>query len=199
MAATVYCPYCYQPVRTTENGLTSTHDYPYDRAYFGQCKGSGQRPLTGPGTPPAAWGASSGKTWVDLGVLPSPFPHAERDGWTVTITGLRFTHSAACWSCRQPVYVATDGGTIRLGFDHKGRSFEEERPGRRAAYKGPCPNGCGEQVTIGADNRWPQRQLPVADARIAQYIQWYRLRRDLGVTTVDMTPADMARLRSRIS
>ncbi|RPE39785.1 hypothetical protein EDD90_2803 [Streptomyces sp. Ag109_O5-1] len=192
------CPYCLMPVEATTEGVAVVHDYPYAVATYGQCDGSNKPTLTGPGTPPAAWSSEVGKTYVELGVLPSPIPQVKRDGWTVTITGVRFTHMDHCPKCRRALLVATDGGVIQLGFDDKGRGFEKERPGARATYDGPCPSGCGARVFIGIGPfSRPLRGLPVSDARTLQWREWERLRRELGVHTVEMTPTDLARLRRK--
>lgn len=188
------CSYCLMPAEVT-NGVVDVHDYPYAARNYGRCKGSGEPALTGPATPPLAWGVSY-DTYVSLGVLPSPLPTVQRDGWTVTITGIRFIHSVPCAYCRVTVFTSTEGGVITIGFDHKGRGFERERAGGRASYSGACPNDCGHRITIGG--RWgdkPQSR-PVAEGRTVQYREWERLRRDLGVLTADMTPADLERLRT---
>jgi hypothetical protein len=192
------CSRCLMPVDVAE-GVAVTHDFPYAVANYGQCKGSGKPALPGPATPPAVWGdlQEKGKTYVDIGVLPSPLPTVTRDGWTVTISGVRFTHATHCWKCRKVVYVATDGGVIQIGFDHKGKGFEKERAGAPARYDGPCPNGCGNRVVMGGQWGDKPRGMPVADCRTAQWREWEQLRRDLGVITPDMTPADLARLRSK--
>jgi hypothetical protein len=190
------CSYCLMSVEATD-GAADVHDFPYAVANYGQCKGSGKPALTGPSTPPAVWGYETGKTFVQLGVLPSPLPQVERKGWTVTITGVRFTHSTHCGKCRVVVYTTTDGGVIEIGFDHKGKGYEKERPGGRATYDGPCPNGCGARVVIGGQWSDKPRAMPVAEGRTVQWREWERLRRDLGVHTVEMTPADLKRLRSQ--
>lgn len=189
------CSRCLMPVDVAE-GAAAPHDYPYAVSNYGQCKGSGKPALTGPATPPAVWGVDY-TTFVEIGVLPSPLPQAERNGWTVTISGVRFTHSVHCGKCRKAVFVATDGGTIQIGFDHKGKGFEKERAGGRPSYDGPCPNGCGHRVVIGG--QWSDRPhaMPVAEGRTVQWREWEQLRRDLGVHTIEMTPTDLKRLRSR--
>lgn len=195
-ADNIRCSHCLMPVEAAD-GVAVDHDHPYGVATYGQCKGSGRPTLTGPATPPAAWGNSS-KDFVQLGVLPSPMPQVQRDGWTVTITGVRFTHMTHCGKCRVYVEVATEGGVIQLGFDHQGRAFEKERAGARATYDGPCPNGCGGRVVIGGrDSRHPLPGLPVSEGRTVQWREWERLRRDLTVWTPDMIPADLKRLRTR--
>lgn len=193
-ATELRCSRCLMPTEVTDN-VVIVHDAPYATDHYGRCDGSGKPALTGPATPPTAWGHLEGKTYVDIGVLPSPMPTVKRDGWTVTISGVRFTHSTHCWNCRVVVTVATDGGTIQLGFDHKGRSFEKERPGDRATYDGPCPNGCNGRVVIGGRYSHPTPGLPVAEGRTVQFREWQRLRGDLKVWTTHMTSADMRRLR----
>ncbi|GAA2732199.1 hypothetical protein [Streptomyces nogalater] len=189
------CSHCLMPTEVATDGVADAHDFPYAVDNYGQCKGSGKATLAGPATPPAVWGANF-TTLMEIGVLPSPLPQAKREGWTVTITGVRFTHSAHCWKCRQCVYVATEGGVIQIGFDHKGKGFEKERAGARPAYDGPCPNGCGNRVVFGGQSWHRPSARPVADARTVQWREWEQLRRDLGVHTPDMTPSDLARLRS---
>ncbi|MFF8786960.1 hypothetical protein [Streptomyces sp. NPDC015125] len=189
------CPHCLMPTKVAE-GIVAPHDFPYAVTNYGQCKGSGQSALTGPATPPTVWGYEERKTFVELGVLPSPMPTVERDGWVVTISGVRFTHSTHCAKCRVVVHTATDGGVIQLGFDHKGRAFEKERPGARPTYDGPCPNGCGHRVVIGHRHSDPTRAMPVAEGRTVESREWERLRRDLKVCTVDMNRDDLARLRT---
>jgi hypothetical protein len=39
--------------------------------------------------------------------------------------------------------------------------------------------------------------MPVAEGRTVQWREWEQLRRDLGVHTIEMTPTDLKRLRSR--
>ncbi len=111
--ADLRCPHCLMSADVTADGITTAHDYPYAVYAYGPCNGSGRAPLAGPATPPPAWGAATDRDFVQLGVLPSPLPHVIRDGWTVTLTGVRFTHTRHCPKCRQAVSTATDGGTIR--------------------------------------------------------------------------------------
>ncbi|MET8605819.1 hypothetical protein ABZV92_19970 [Streptomyces rubiginosohelvolus] len=129
-------------------------------------------------------------------MLPSPLPRAERAGWTITVSEVRFTHFWHCWGCRKPVHVATDGGVISSGFNSKGRFFETRRPGQRATYTGPCPNGCGTQLTLGAgwanDDPHP---VPASEGYTVLYREWENLRRDLDVHTPEMTRSDLTRLR----
>lgn len=102
-------------------------------------------------------------------MLPSPVPRVDRDGWTVTVSGVRFAHGFRCWKCRKVVCVATEGGIVQLGIDAKGRSFEKLRPGARAVYTGLCPNGCGNQLAIGTG--WSgndSEPRPVADGWTVQ-------------------------------
>ena len=88
------CPYCLMLVEVAD-GVAPDHEFPYAVASYGQCEGSGQPTLAGPATPPLVWGADFG-TFIEIGVLPSPLPMVERKGWTVTITGVRFTHFTHC-------------------------------------------------------------------------------------------------------
>ncbi len=191
-----HCTHCLMTAETTGTGVVETHGYPYAPENYGVCKGSGQPPVTGPGFPPAAWGWNPGATWLELGVLPSPVPHIEREGWTVTITGVRFSHGIPCPKCRRVVHLASDRGSIRIGFDSRGRSFEKLQAGPRPAYSGLCPNECGATITLGT-RQWEEHSpRPVADGWTVQCREWEQLRQRLGVASVDMTPADMARLRS---
>lgn len=192
------CSHCLMPVETGRDGAAVVHDFPYAVHAYGQCKGSCRPALAGPGTPPAVWALGDGLTYVELGVLPSPVPRVERDGWTTLITGVRFDHSTHCWKCRKGVAVATDGGTIQIGFDSRGRAFEKLRPGGRAAYSGPCPHGCGQELELGSPRSEASHASPVADGCTVQACEWERLRRDLGVWTVNMTRADLARLRRTV-
>lgn len=189
------CPHCLMPVGVAD-GVAIDHDFPYAVAAYGHCEGSGRPTLAGPATPPVVWGDDFG-AFAGIGVLPSPLPTVTRRGWTVTITGVRFTHSTHCSKCRKVVYVATEGGVIEIGFDSKGRSFEDMRAGGRALYDGPCPNGCGARVAFSGHPRNESRALPVADGYTVQFREWEQLRRDLGVYTLHMTPADLTRLCSR--
>ncbi|MFG3287302.1 hypothetical protein ACGF3G_00570 [Streptomyces sp. NPDC048179] len=189
------CSSCLMPAEVTAEGVAAAHDYPYAASNYGQCKGSGKPALAGPSTPPAVWGANFG-TFVEIGVLPSPMPQVQRNEWTVTITGVRFTHAGRCWKCRECVYVATEGGVIQLGFDHKGKGFEKERAGSAPSYDGPCPNGsCDNRVVFGGQSWDKPSAMPLSEGRTVQYREWEQLRRDLGVITPDMTPADLKRLR----
>ncbi|MFE2640223.1 hypothetical protein ACFXKF_36665 [Streptomyces scopuliridis] len=189
------CTHCLMPVELDATGAAAVHDFPYAAYNYGQCKGSGKRTLTAPATPPAVWGDEV-RSYVEIGVLPSPLPHAERTGWTVTISGVRFTHFWHCWACHKPVHVATDGGVIRAGFNSKGRCFETYRPGRRATYIGPCPNGCGTQLSLGTGRSGDESHpAPVDEGHTVQYRAWESLRRDLNVHTPEMTRSDLARLR----
>ncbi|MFD0393387.1 hypothetical protein ACFQ3Z_16270 [Streptomyces nogalater] len=155
------CSHCLMPTEVATDGVADAHDFPYAVDNYGQCKGSGKATLVSPATPPAVWGANF-TTLMEIGVLPSPLPQAKREGWTVTITGVRFTHSAHCWKCRQCVYVATEGGVIQIGFDHKGKGFEKERAGARPATTAPARTGvaigsssAGSPGTDRARGPWP--------------------------------------------
>ncbi|MEE1838176.1 hypothetical protein [Streptomyces sp. SP17KL33] len=190
------CSRCFMPVEAVD-GVAIVHDAPYAVANYGQCSGSGQPAIAGPGTPPAVWSSEDSRSYVELGVLPSPMPQVTREGWTVTLTGVRFTHQTHCGKCRRALLVATEGGTIQLGFSDKGRSFVKMRPGARATYDGPCPNnGCDYRVVIGGRSSHPLPGLPVVDGNTVQAREWERLRLELGVFTVNMTPDDLTRLRS---
>jgi hypothetical protein len=188
------CSHCLLVAEVT-GGIADVHDFPYAVDNYGQCKGSGKPVLTGPTIPPAVWGWTPGKTFVDLGVLPSPVPTVTRDGWVVTLSGVRFTHTSHCSKCRTVVYVASDGGTMQLGFSAKGLAFEKEQPGRPALYDGLCPNGCGARVVIGGRYSTSTRATPVAEGHTVQVREWERLRRDLRVWSTNMSVDDVKRLR----
>ncbi|WP_274036654.1 hypothetical protein [Streptomyces sp. MMBL 11-1] len=195
MSDATRCAHCLMPAEADSAGIAAEHDFPYAAYNYGLCKGSNKPTLAAPATPPAVWGDDS-RRFVEIGVLPSPLPRAERAGWTITVSGVRFTHFWHCWSCRKPVHVATDGGVIRAGFDSKGRFFETSRPGRRATYVGPCPNGCGTQLSLGTGRSGGESHpLPVAEGRTVLNREWEILRHDLGVHTPEMTRSDLARLR----
>ncbi|WP_030277185.1 hypothetical protein [Streptomyces sp. NRRL B-24484] len=192
----VRCSHCFLPVEA-DGDQAAAHDAPYAVEAYGQCRGSGQATVSGHAVPPVVWGVEPGRTFVELGVLPSPLPEVTREGWTVSITGARFTHAAWCMWCRRAVETFREGGTIRIGFDRRGRSFEEYRAGPLPKFDGvPCPNaGCeNRRVGSGMWSRSGSPALPVADVQNVQGREWERLRRRLGVWSVDMSPADVARL-----
>jgi hypothetical protein len=145
--------------------------------------------------PPALWGY--GEEWAAIGVTPSPSPIVERIGWTVRMTGVRFSHLGHCHSpkCRKALHTSTEGGVVELGFRPTGRSFERGDAWARPDFCGMCPN-CGYRPARA--DQWvasPCRPaIPVPDVfdRIAE--QWEALRADLRVFTPDMTPADLLRL-----
>ncbi|WP_329020345.1 hypothetical protein [Streptomyces sp. NBC_01601] len=188
------CSYCLMPVEMGEGEHAELHDFPYAATHYGRCKGSGEPTLAGPGTPPAAWAAGVGSSYLELGVIPSPVPEVVRSGWTVTITNVRFATSYQCWKCHGAVCVATDDNTMEIGFTAQGRSFEKLRAGAPAVFNGPCPYGCGNELALGAGRSTPSSARPVADGWTVMCREWELLRSDLGVTTVHMTRADLARL-----
>ncbi|MFJ5928001.1 hypothetical protein ACIQF6_35940 [Kitasatospora sp. NPDC092948] len=192
---TVRCSACFLPVET-DGDQAAAHDAPYAVEVYGQCTGSGQATLSGHATPPLVWGVEPRRGYVELGVLPSPLPQVTREGWTVTITGARFTHMSHCMWCRKAVFTYREGGTIRIGFDNRGRSFEREQPGPLPKVDAPCPNAGCENGRVGTWtwSRSGRPALSVGDVARVQGREWERLRRDLGVWSVDMTPADVARL-----
>ncbi|MFJ1757569.1 hypothetical protein [Kitasatospora sp. NPDC088134] len=192
---TVRCSSCFLPVEA-DGDQAAAHDAPYAVEVYGQCPGSGQPTVTGHTTPPLVWGTEPARSYVELGVLPSPLPKVTREGWTVSITGARFTHMTWCMWCRRAVTTFREGGTIRIGFDRRGRSFEQYKPGPLPKIDAPCPNaGCADgRVSSGLWPRSESRALPVADVNRVQGREWEQLRRELGVWSVDMTPADVARL-----
>ncbi len=117
-------------------------------------------------------------------------------GWEVVITGARFAHMAHCPKCRKPVYASREGGTLRFGFDRHGRVFEKSEAGPVPEVDAPCPYGCGARITGWLWSRTGRSALPVADVENVHGREWERLRRRLGVWSVDMTPADMRQLES---
>ncbi|MFB8236111.1 hypothetical protein ACFC58_06125 [Kitasatospora purpeofusca] len=193
---TARCSSCFLPV-DTDGDQAAAHDFPYAVEAYGNCPGSGKATVAEHATPPLVWGVEPGRSFVELGILPSPLPGVTQEKWTVSITGARFTHTAWCMWCRRAVSTVREDGTIQIGFDRRGRSFETYQAGPLPEFADvPCPNtGCGN-TRLGSRmwSRSDSQALPVADVQNVQGREWEQLRRRLRVWTVDMTPADVARL-----
>ncbi|WP_406301012.1 hypothetical protein OG948_60550 (plasmid) [Embleya sp. NBC_00888] len=146
-------------------------------------------------TPPSLWGWQ--QEWATLGVIPSPSPRIERIGWMVRMTGVRFAHLGHCdgQECRKAMYTSTEGGVVELGFRPSGRSFQRDDALARPNFCGTCPN-CGHRP--GRDDQWVASPCgaghPVSDVNECIREQWEVLREELGVSTPNMTRADLLRL-----